>query len=109
MKPLTKKQQQILAFIENRLGDNNPPSQREIAEHFGLAQNAVYRIIGYLQKKGYIVNAGGHRGLRLSEPYLEQIQQAEGIPVIGRVAAGEPILAEQNIEGYIKWLPIFYF
>lgn len=102
MKPLTEKQSRILAFLENRLGDNNPPSQRQIAEHFGLAQNAVYQLVGYLKKKGYIVDAGGHRGLRLSQAYLEQIRQAEGVPVIGQVPAGEPLLAQQNIEGYIN-------
>jgi repressor LexA len=102
MRPLTEKQKKILTFIENRLVDNNPPSQREIAEHFGLAQNAVYQLIGYLKKKGYLVDTGGHRGLRLSQPYLEKVRQADGVPVIGQVPAGEPILAEQNIEGYIK-------
>lgn len=102
MKPLTEKQSRILAFLENRLGDNNPPSQRQIAEHFGLAQNAVYQLVGYLKKKGYIVDTGGHRGLRLSQAYLEQIRQAEGVPVIGQVPAGEPLLAQQNIEGYIN-------
>ena len=107
MKPLTKKQQKILAFIENRLGDNDPPSQREIAEHFGLAQNAVYQLVGYLKQKGYLSDTGGHRGLRLSESYLEQTLQAECIPVIGRIAAGEPILAEQNIEGNIDLKKLF--
>jgi repressor LexA len=107
MEPLTKKQQKILAFIENRLNDNDPPSQREIAEYFGLAQNAVYQLVGYLKDKEYLADTGGHRGLRLSESYIEQIQQAEGIPVIGRVAAGEPVLAEQNIEGYINPKDLF--
>jgi repressor LexA len=102
MKPLTEKQSRILTFLENRLGDNNPPSQRQIAEHFGLAQNAVYQLVGYLKKKEYLVDAGGHRGLRLSQAYLEQIRQPGGVPVIGQVPAGEPLLAQQNIEGYIN-------
>jgi repressor LexA len=101
MEPLTEKQQRILGFIEDRLKDNSPPSQREIARHFGLAQNAVYQLVGYLKKKGYIVNSGGHRKLRLSEEYLNKRRQTAGIPVIGRVAAGEPILAQENIERYI--------
>lgn len=100
MEPLTEKQQKVLAFIESRLQEGNPPSQREIARHFHLAQNAVYQLIRYLKTKGYLVDAGGHRGLRLSEEYLGEKRQAEGIPVVGRVAAGEPILAEENIEGY---------
>jgi repressor LexA len=100
MKPLTERQQKTLAFIESRLREGNPPSQREIARHFSLAQNAVYQLISYLRRKGYLTDAGGHRGLRLSKEYLDEKKQAEGIPVVGRVAAGEPILAEENIEGY---------
>ena len=101
MEPLTEKQLKVLKFIENRLKANRPPSQREVAEHFSLVQNAAYQLIGYLRNKGYLVNLDGHRGLRLSKEYLEKKKQAEGIPIVGRVAAGEPILAEENIEGYV--------
>jgi repressor LexA len=101
VEPLTQKQQQVLTFIVGRLRENHPPSQREIAQHFKLAQNAVYQLVGYLKKKGYLVDAGGHRGLRLSETYRHEIAP-EGIPIVGRVAAGEPILAEENIEGYLS-------
>jgi len=107
MEPLTEKQQKILRFIENRLQNNNPPSQREIAQHFGLAQNAVYQLVGYLKKKGYLADSSGHRGLMLSKAYLDQIRRTEGIPVVGRVAAGEPILAEENIEGYVNLKELF--
>jgi repressor LexA len=101
MEPLTEKQQKVLRFIEKRLQDNKPPSQREVAEHFGLAQNAAYQLINYLKEKGYLVDLGSHRGLRLSEEYLKKKRQTDGIPIVGRVAAGEPILAEENIEGYL--------
>ncbi|MHC4489879.1 MAG: transcriptional repressor LexA [Planctomycetota bacterium] len=101
MEPLTEKQQRVFRFIEKRLQDNKPPSQREVAEHFGLAQNAAYQLINYLKKKGYLVDLSGHRGLRFSKEYLNKMEQAKGLPVVGRVAAGEPILAEENIEGYI--------
>jgi repressor LexA len=102
MEPLTQKQQKVLEFVASRLGENIPPSQREIARHFGLAQNAAYQLVSYLRKKGYLVDCGGHRGLRLSPEYLEEVQATQGVPVLGRVAAGEPILAEQNIEGYME-------
>jgi repressor LexA len=107
MKPLTERQQKILTFIENRLGGNNPPSQREIAGHFGLAQNAVYQLVSYLRKKGYLTDSGSHRGLRLSKAYLDKIRQSEGLPIVGTVAAGTPILAEENIEGYIDLKELF--
>ena len=107
MEPLTEKQQKVFRFIEKRLQDNKPPSQREVAERFGLAQNAAYQLINYLKKKGYLVDLGSHRGLRLSKEYLNQVRQVEGIPIVGRVAAGEPILAEENIEGYINLKELF--
>jgi len=102
MERLTARQQELLSFIESRLAENERPSQREIARHFGLAQNAIYQLVGYLKKKGYLADSGGHRGLRLSEDYLDEIRQRQGLPVVGRVAAGEPILAQENIEGYIN-------
>ena len=107
MEPLTEKQQKVFGFVEKRLQDNRPPSQREVAEHLGLAQNAAYQLINYLKKKEYLVDLGGHRGLRLSREYLEKKRQADGIPVVGRVAAGEPILAQENIEGYIDLKDLF--
>ncbi len=107
MEPLTEKQQQVLEFIIGRLRENHPPSQREIARHFKLAQNAAYQLVGYLKKKGYLVDAGGHRGLRLSPAYLDEAADTEGIPIVGRVAAGEPILAQENIEGYLSVEKLF--
>ncbi len=101
MEPLTEKQQKVFDFIEGRLEHNRPPSQREVAERFDLAQNAAYQIIGYLKKKGYLIDSGGHRGLRLSQAYIETRKRAAGIPIVGAVAAGAPILAEENIEGYV--------
>ncbi|MHC4789914.1 MAG: transcriptional repressor LexA [Planctomycetota bacterium] len=107
MEPLTEKQQKVFEFVEKRLRDNEPPSQREIARHFGLTQNAVYQLVSYLKKKGYLIDSGGHRGLRLSKAYLDKKRETEGIPIVGRVAAGEPILAEENIEGYVDLKELF--
>ncbi|MBN1972174.1 MAG: repressor LexA [Sedimentisphaerales bacterium] len=102
MEPLTKKQQQIFNLIKaGRSEDGRRPSQREIAKQAGMAQNSVYQIIGYLKKKGYLVNHGGHRGLGLSAEYLKSLPQKEGLPVIGTIAAGLPILAQENIQEYI--------
>lgn len=101
METLTQKQQKILDFIERKLADNIFPSQKEIAEHFGLAQNAIYQLITYLKRKGYLEGNSVARGLRLSEEYLTSKQRPKGFPIVGRVAAGEPILAEQNITDYM--------
>lgn len=101
MEPLTVKQRQVLEFVVGRLKEDRPPSQVEIADHFGLVQNAAYQLVSYLRKKGYLFDAGGHRGLRMTPEYLEQQKKPEGLPIIGRVAAGTPILAHENIEGYM--------
>lgn len=101
MKPLTEKQHEILTYIESRLDENDSPSQREIAAHFGLAQNSVHQLISYLKKKGYLADLSIHRGLKLSREYLDQAKQSGFLPVIGRVAAGLPILAQENIQEYI--------
>jgi repressor LexA len=101
MEKLTSRQRQIFEFIERRLNEGNPPSQREIADYFGLAQNAAYQLVRYLRRKGYLVDACDHRGLRLSPEYLTQARYMQGMPILGRVAAGEPILAEQNMDGYM--------
>lgn len=107
VQPLTQKQKQTLKFIEQRLQAARPPSQREIAEHFALSYNAAHQLVTYLKKKGYLTDTGGHRGLRLSGKYSKKIRQAGAIPIVGRVAAGQPILAEENIEAYFEPEKIF--
>ena len=106
MEPLTEKQQKVFRYIAGRLRKGSPPSQREVARHFGLAQNAVCQFISYLKNKDYLTDSGGHRALKLTKAYLDTTRQPEGIPIVGRVAAGAPILAEENIEGYVNqaWL-----
>ena len=98
METLTEKQRAVLEFIEAALAKNSPPSQREIAKHFGLTQNSIHQIVGYLKKKGYLDKTSGHRVLRLAKEYTAALAERRGTPIIGTVAAGEPVLAEENIE-----------
>jgi len=107
MKALTKRQQQILTYIESRLRHGDPPSQREIARHFGITQNAAFQLLRALRNKGYITGQPGHRTLRLSDEYTAWATRDRGIPVLGAVAAGEPILAEENIERYVHLDELF--
>lgn len=107
MEPLTTKQQRILTYIEKRLAKGEPPSQREIADDFGMVQNSVYQLIGYLRQKGYLAENRGHRGLRLSRAYAAMKQETQGLPIVGRVAAGHPILAEENVEAYLDMEVVF--
>ena len=90
---LTPKQQQILKFIRESIGETGlPPTRAEIAEAFGFrSPNAAEDHLKTLARKGAIeLMAGTSRGIRLAE--------ADGLPLIGRVAAGSPILAEEHIE-----------
>jgi repressor LexA len=101
LKPLTKRQQQIFDLIKETISDTGmPPTRAEIAVFFGFkSANAAEEHLKALAKKGYIeMLPGTSRGIRLAEQFLEE----EGLPLIGRVAAGEPILAEEHVEDHYK-------
>jgi len=101
MRPLTPRQQQIFDFIREKISDTGmPPTRAEIAEYFGFkSANAAEEHLKALAKKSYIeMLPGTSRGIRLAEEFIE----VEGLPLIGRVAAGEPILAEEHIEEHYK-------
>lgn len=97
MQELTRRQAEILALIREYVYDEGyPPTRAEIAEAFGFrSANAAEEHLRALERKGAIeLLPGSSRGIRL----LEVEEEEAGIPVVGRVAAGEPILAEQHIE-----------
>ena len=101
LRPLTNRQQQIYDLIKVKIHDTGmPPTRAEIAKFFGFkSANAAEEHLKALAKKGYIeMLAGTSRGIRLVEALLEE----EGLPLIGRVAAGEPILAQEHIEEHYK-------
>jgi len=101
MRPLTSRQQQIFDFIRDKISDTGmPPTRAEIAGYFGFkSANAAEEHLKALAKKGYIeMLPGTSRGIRLAEEFIE----VEGLPLIGRVAAGEPILAEEHVEDHYK-------
>jgi repressor LexA len=98
---LTARQSQILDLIRGYIADEGcPPTRAEIANILGFrSPNAAEDHLRALQRKGYIeIVAGSSRGIRL-------VDEDAGLPVIGRVAAGEPILAEQHIEDYQQLEP----
>ena len=93
---LTRRQQQILDLIRRYLDEEGrPPTRAEIAAGFGFrSANAAEEHLRALERKGVIeLVKGASRGIRLLAP-----APAAGLPVIGRVAAGSPILAEQHVE-----------
>ena len=94
MDELTARQAEVLQLIADFLQTTGfPPTRAEIAAQLGFrSANAAEDHLRALERKGYIeMLPGASRGIRLRENL--------GIPVIGRVAAGNPILAEQHIQG----------
>jgi len=97
---LTSRQQQILDLIKRHIEDTGyPPTRAEIASELGFkSPNAAEEHLRALARKGVIeMISGTSRGIRL---LLEE--EPSGLPLIGRVAAGEPILAIENIEDYLE-------
>jgi repressor LexA len=102
LKPLTNRQQQIFDLIKESINETGmPPTRAEIAEFFGFkSANAAEEHLKALAKKGYIeMLPGTSRGIRLAEQFT---QEEAGLPLIGRVAAGEPILAEEHVEDHYQ-------
>lgn len=98
MSELTPRQREILRLIQETIYDSGmPPTRAEIAEAFGFkSPNAAEEHLRALQRKGVIdLIPGASRGIQLKDSLREQM----GLPLIGRVAAGRPILAEEHIEG----------
>jgi repressor LexA len=102
---LTARQAQILELIRQYISETGyPPTRAEIAKELGFkSANAAEEHLKALARKGAIeMIPGTSRGIRLPE-LLDQ-----GLPIVGRVAAGDPILAEENIEDRID-LPAGFF
>jgi repressor LexA len=98
---LTAKQQKILEFIQSVINESGiPPTRMEIARSLGFrSPNAAESHLRALQRKGVIeLIPGASRGIQLKEEFRVQ----EGLPVVGRVAAGSPILAEEHIESHFR-------
>jgi repressor LexA len=96
--PLTTRQQEILDLIRRHIAQTgHPPTRAEIAQEFGFrSANAAEDHLTALARKGAIaLQRGASRGIRLLEP-LEGSD--EGLPVVGQVAAGQPILAQEHLE-----------
>lgn len=97
MRDLTARQEEILALIREWIAATGlPPTRAEIAERFGFrSPNAAEQHLKGLAKKGALeLVPGTSRGIRLAG--------GAGLPVVGRVAAGNPILAQENIERHVQ-------
>lgn len=108
MDKLTVKQQRILNFIEkHRVKKTYPPTLKEIGDNFGITIGTVQDHIYALQKKGHLERkkdiARGFVVIKSEEEqYFDKMKaDADLIPLYGNVAAGEPIFANDNIQGYV--------
>jgi repressor LexA len=103
MAGLTDRQALILDIIKEHIEESGfPPTRAELAEILGFKSvNAAEDHLRALERKGYIeILPGASRGIRLLEE--------EGLPVVGRVAAGSPILSEEYVETYYKIDPYLF-
>ena len=101
-KPLTQKQDKIFQFICNQIEKAGyPPTVREVGGAFGISEKGAHDHLNAIEKKGYIRRAPGKpRAIEVMDFVRKPGPQgAVEVPIVGRVAAGEPLLASENIEG----------
>jgi repressor LexA len=100
--PLTERQAEVLSYIrEHIVSQGYAPSVREIGQGVGLSSSGtVQHHLGELEARGYIFRRGERKTIRVLQPGVPE-QPVPLVPLIGRVAAGTPLLAVENIEDYI--------
>jgi len=101
MAQLTPRQSQILQVIQDFIAESGmPPTRAEIARELGFkSANAAEEHLRALQRKGVLeLIPGASRGIQLKDSLREQL----GLPLVGRVAAGSPILSEEHIETHYR-------
>ncbi|HAH62180.1 MAG TPA: repressor LexA [Treponema sp.] len=106
MRQITDRQKEVLTFISAFTEENSyPPTVREISEHFDISLRAVQDHIAALQKKGYLsLCQKRSRSIRVlvdgrekeAKPFVSKV------PLLGTVAAGKPLLCEENLDGYVN-------
>ena len=114
-KPLTKRQKEILNFISEHIDSiGYPPTRNELSKHFGFrSPNAAESHLRALEHKGVIrIEAGRSRGITLT-PLSGSSLPPPGnmrtpLPLVGRVAAGSPVLAQENIEDSYRVDPALF-
>ncbi len=104
MRELTKKQRLILELIAESVGKYGyPPTYQQLCNTLGISsKNGVKKHIDALVTKGYLEKDSSPRGIRIISPeYKTWIQEEFSVPLLGHIAAGFPILAEENVERYV--------
>lgn len=99
MKPLNEKQQKVLAFLQERAQDGLPPTVREICAAADIkSTSTVHAYLKVLEEGGYISRQSGlNRAIRLPGESVARV------PLLGKVTAGQPILAVEEVEDYVPY------
>lgn len=102
---LTSEQQRVYSFIVKHRGETGfPPTVREIAVELGYkSPNNVRQHLRLIEQKGFLrLLPGKARGIEIIAAADDSGEQEDGVPLIGAIAAGKPITAIENIDGYLK-------
>lgn len=104
MKAPTSRQTEVLDFIKSFLaGHKYPPTIREVAAHFGISVKGAYDHVKALEKKGLIAcDNNRSRAIEIIEESSDSDPSQRQVPVLGHVAAGMPLFAEENNEGFLS-------
>ena len=106
MKEITERQKEVLNFISQFTENNDyPPTVREISDNFKISLRAVQDHITALQKKGYLTQCQKRaRSIRVITDCRDKESRTilEKVPILGTVAAGKPLLSEENFDGYVN-------
>ena len=111
MKELTKRQGEVLDVIKEQINKTGmPPTRVELAKILGFkSANAAEEHLKALARKGAIeILSGTSRGIRVLGEHQENEVVEEGLPLIGKVAAGEPILAQEHVETHYDVDPMLF-
>lgn len=102
-KGLTKRQEAILQFVQEYVQvEGYPPSIREIGKHFGIGSlRGVTVHLDALARKGYISRSNTPRSIKVTHKDYQTSNRVSMLPLVGSIAAGTPILADENVEDMI--------
>ncbi len=99
MRPVTERQQAILQYLENHISEHSyPPTMREIGEHFGISSKGAHDHILALKRKGCIKTIDNRSRVIELVGRSSNASSSVEVPILGYVAAGKPIFAEENFE-----------
>ncbi|MBI4353817.1 MAG: transcriptional repressor LexA [Candidatus Omnitrophica bacterium] len=98
MRTLTQRQEHVVKTIKQWIHEHGyPPTIRELGARLGIKSlRGVTTHLDAIARKGHLTRSRGARGIRLGTSWVEQVMS---VPIVGRIAAGQPLLAEEQIEG----------